>query len=336
MAEMTIQPASAGTAPKPEFRAHSGRTAVLINAQSGTVRSMGVDAARALVESELSKWPAPAELHILSGAEIDSTVRDMIRSKTVSAIVAGGGDGTIASIAGHLAGTDIALGMLPLGTMNLMAKSLNISQDLTEALSQLGNATTQKIDVGRVDGRVFLHHVSLGIQPRMVRIRERLGYSSRWTKMLAGARAMLSVILKPQSMRLKAVIDGQPREMKAPAFVISNNRYEDSGWMKHKRLDEGVLGVYAVKPMSTLAFLKLAMDMLRGRWRDNLNVEEGSAHEVRLEKRRRFGGKSRALLGSLDGEVTLLRSPVEIRIDRSALNVLVPPVENAGNGQELS
>jgi diacylglycerol kinase family enzyme len=304
------------------------RTAVLINAQSGTVRSMGLEAARSLVEAELAKWKIRPELHILDGPEIDDAVRKMVRDPAVSAVVAGGGDGTIASVAGQLAGTDIALGILPLGTMNLMAKSLNMSQDLAQALAQLGNAGTRMIDVGRVENRIFLHHLALGIQPRMVRIREKLGYSSRMTKMLAGARAMLSVMLKPQSLRLKAEIDGRPVEMKSPALVISNNRYENSRWMKHSRLDEGLLGLYAVKPMSRLSFMKLAMDMLRGRWRENLNVQEDSAHHVRLEKRRRFGGKSRAILATLDGEVTLLNSPVEVRIEPRVLKVMVPRVQD--------
>ena len=317
--------ASTGSTTASEIATPQGRRAVvLINAQSGTVRSMGVEAVRQLLETELAKWPQKTEFRIVNGADIEEAVKGLIADGDVSSVIAGGGDGTITSIAGQLAGKNIALGILPLGTMNLMAKSLEIGPDLTQALAQLGNAEQRMIDVGRVDGRVFLHHLSLGIQPRMVRVREKLGYSSRLTKMLAGARAMLSVILKPQSLRLKAEIDGRPVELKAPALVISNNRYENSVWMKHSGLDEGLLGLYAVKPMSKFAFMKLALDMLRGRWRDNLNVIEDTAQHVRLEKRRRFGGKSNAILATLDGEVALLNSPIDVRIDPQALRVLTP------------
>ena len=73
------------------------------------------------------------------------------------------------------------------------------------------DAERQDVDAARAGGRLFLHHISFGIQPRMVRIRERLGYSSRLTKMLAGLRALVSVLLKPQSQRLSLEIDGRPR-----------------------------------------------------------------------------------------------------------------------------
>ena len=306
--------------------ATAGRTAVLINAQSGTVRSIGVEAMRNILEGELTKWPQKPEFSIIDGSEIDTAVKGLVTTGGVSTIIAGGGDGTIASIARHLTGTDIALGILPLGTMNLMAKSLDISPDVSGALAELGRANSRLIDVGRVEDQIFLHHLSLGIQPRMVRIREKLGYSTRLTKMLAGLRAMFSVVMNPQSLRLKAIIDGHTVELKSPALVISNNLYADSTWMKHRSLEEGLLGIYAVKPMSWLAFVKLALDMFRGRWRDNLNVLEDSAKHVIIEKRRRFGGKSRAILCTLDGEVTLLSTPLEVRINPLALKVLTPLV----------
>ena len=158
--------------------ATGGAAAILINSKSGTVRSMGAEAAARLVESEIADWPDACEVRLIEGSELTDAVAAIVAGGKVSRIIVGGGDGTVASVAGQLAGTDIALGILPMGTMNLMAKALGIAPDLSVALGQLKDASARNIDAARAGDRLFLHHVSFGIQPRMVKIRERLGYSS--------------------------------------------------------------------------------------------------------------------------------------------------------------
>lgn len=310
-----------------------GPAMVLVNGKSGTVRSMGVETVNTLIGAALQEWPAGSEVHVIDGSEIEEAVNRVIAEGKYKTIIVGGGDGTIASVAGQLLGSDIALGILPLGTMNLVAKNLGIDSRLAEAIEQLKTADHRKIDAGLADGNIFLHTVSFGIQPRMVKIREKLGYNSRFSKIMAGARAMLSVLLQPQSLRLRASIDGRRMDFKAPAVVVSNNIYENSMGLRASRMNEGLLGFYALQPMSTLAYLRLALDLLRGRWRDNLNVREEHAQHVQIEKRRRFGGKSNKIVAALDGEIKLLPSPVEIRIAPLALKVLVPQLSKtqAGN-----
>jgi diacylglycerol kinase family enzyme len=223
------------------------------------------------------------------------------------------------------------MGILPMGTMNLMAKALGMSADLGEALAQLESAEARDVDAARAGERLFLHHVSFGIQPRIVRIRERLGYNSRLTKMLAGLRALLSVLLRPKASRLRLEIDGRPREIKAPALIVSNNIYEDSAWLKQAQLDEGLLGIYALQPMSRLALLGLARDLLRGRWRDNLNVSEEHGRSVTIGiNRRRFGRLRRRIWASIDGELSLLDLPLRITSEPGAVRMLVPRPKEMG------
>ncbi len=298
-------------------------TAILINRQSGTVRSMGEDAVRALV-AEAWQGEAAPQLFLIDGSEVDATVRLLIGQRAITRLIVGGGDGTITSVAGLLAGTGIALGLLPLGTMNLMANALGISADPAEALRQLHGAVVTRIDAARAGDELFLHHVSFGIQPRMVRFREKLGYSSRLTKMLAGVRAMAAVLLKPQSQRLRLTLDGRVLEVKAPAVLVSNNVYANSAWLKQATLDQGVLGVYIVKPMPALSYLRLALDLLRGRWRDTLNVQEERARIVTIEHRRRFGRRAKSIRATIDGELRLLPLPLTVTSEPAALDVLVP------------
>ena len=306
-------------------------TAILINRQSGTVRSMGEDAVRVLV-AKAWEGEEPPELFLIDSSEVDATVRRLTGEHRITRLIVGGGDGTITSVAGLLAGHGIAMGIMPLGTMNLLANALGISADPAEALRQMHGAVTRRIDAARAGDELFLHHVSIGIQPRMVKIREKLGYSSRLTKMLAGLRAMAVVLLNPQSQRLRLTLDGRVLEVKAPAVLISNNVYENSAWLKQGALDEGVLGIYMVKPMSSLAYLRLALDLLRGRWRDNLNVREDRARSVTIERHRRFGRRAKSIRATLDGELRLLPLPLTITSDPAALEVLVPAPAGALEG----
>jgi len=305
------------------------RTAVIVNRKSGTVRSMGEEAARAMIAAAFGTG---AEVLLVAPSEIEPTIQRLTQGGGISRIIVGGGDGTVASVAGLLAGSGIAMGILPLGTMNLMAKTIGLSANPAEALQQLREAEPRSVDAARIGGRLFLHHISFGIQPRILRMRERLGYSSRLTKMLSGFRALVSVFLKPQSQRLTLAVDGARREIKSPALIVSNNIYADADWLRQARLDQGLLGVLALKPMSRLAFLRLALDLFRGRWRDNLNIAEEHARSVTIEiSRRRFGRKRRSIWASIDGELSLLDLPVTITSEPGAVCMLTPRQPREGD-----
>lgn len=308
-----------GAGPMPDMSPME-RTAVIINRQSGTVRSMGEEAVRALVADALPQ----ACIALVDGREVDDRIRAFVAEGGLVRLIVGGGDGTLASAAGLLAGTGIALGVLPLGTMNMVAKTIGMAPALGDALAQMKDADVRQVDAARAGGRLFLHHVSFGLQPRLVKIREKLGYRSRLTKMLAGLRALAAVLIAPRALRLVLETGGAPREVRSSALIVSNNVYEDAMIPRQRRLDEGILGVYALAPMSLGVFLHLAFDLLRGRWRDNLNVTEDRASEVRILARRRFGRKSRSIKATLDGELALFDLPLAITSEPGALCMLVP------------
>lgn len=296
------------------------RTAVVINRQAGTVRSMGETAARQLIADALG---AEADVALIDGAGIEDHIQQLLRDG-IDRLIVGGGDGTLASAAGLVAGSQTALGILPLGTMNLMAQTIGMAADPTTALVQLREAEVKQVDAARANGRLFLHHVSFGLQPRMVRIRERMGYSSRLTKMLAAARATFAVLLDPQAQRLGLRIDGEPLELRTPGLIVSNNVYENAMMLKQARLDEGVLGIYALEPMALASYLRLAIDVLRGRWRDNVNVRELRGTAINLTRHRRLRRDSRSIRATIDGELTLFDLPLSIESEPGALRLLVP------------
>ncbi|MEO5735178.1 MAG: diacylglycerol kinase family protein [Rubrivivax sp.] len=98
------------------------------------------------------------------GGEIAVKVTQAI-SQRADVIVAGGGDGTVSAVAAALTGGDIALGVLPLGTLNHFAKDLGLPLTLDEAVRQIAAGQTTRVDVGGVNGRVFVTNSSLGLYP---------------------------------------------------------------------------------------------------------------------------------------------------------------------------
>lgn len=296
------------------------RFLVIINRGSGTVRSLGVEAVKAMVEGTL-KDKAEADVDFLDGSEVISRVERSLNEGRHEVIVVGGGDGTLSSVAGRLVGTAVALAVLPLGTMNMIARTLGIEGSLEQALATIAAGDIANVDVGRVNGRVFLHQVSFGMQPRVVKLREKIGYRSRVTKMLSGVAALLGVLSRPRPVRLIGMVDGQLVKLKLPALSVSNNIFRDDRPAIADRLDGGTLGVYMITARRWRDYLRLMLAALRGTWKDDDMVDARPAQTVRIETRRFAGQK---ILASIDGELTYLEAPVELVIDPGALRMVVP------------
>src|SRR5512141_2991339 len=126
----------------------------------------------------------PAEVHIME-ADDSSDVSTLVRkavAENSKLVLAAGGDGTINAVATALIGTDAVLGVLPLGTFNHFAKDLNIPLVLEAAVANIFHGEVASVDVGEVNGRIFLNNSSLGIYPGVVQEREahqRKGHS-KW------------------------------------------------------------------------------------------------------------------------------------------------------------
>ncbi|MFN0191670.1 MAG: diacylglycerol/lipid kinase family protein, partial [Aestuariivirga sp.] len=298
-------------APKPS------RALVLINRKSGTVRSRGAEAVKELVEEKLGKAFSRLDVELIEG-DATRRIEHARDSGEYDVIIAGGGDGTISSTAGLLSGTNIILGALPLGTMNLFVQALGFSPRLDGALDQLAAAHVEAIDVGTVNGRVFLHQVSFGLQPRMARIRERMGYSSRLTKMFTGFRALLIVAANPKLVRVRVDADGAAQKVKAPLLIVSNNPLgAKSNVSLPQTLSSGQLGYYILTEFSFRMLFRLARDYLANRFDANEAIEKRTVTALTIKKRSRNRLRRRKklkILSSIDGEIVHLDNPVSFTI----------------------
>ena len=136
--------------------AHSVAVVVNAGARLGAAPQLAVETL------QRAGLPVSSVHHVLSGAELPGTL-DRVLADGHDLVVVGGGDGTVSYAAGRLAGTGTVLGVLPLGTANDLARTLEIPGDLAGACAALAGGKVVDIDLGRANGHPFLNVASVGL-----------------------------------------------------------------------------------------------------------------------------------------------------------------------------
>ena len=250
--------------------------------------------------------------------KLPARLRDALED--ADAVVVAGGDGTVACAASALAGTGTPLGILPGGTMNLLACDLHLPiADLDAAADVILAGQTRDIDVGMIGEHVFLCACMLGEPARLGRHREQSRLHGRVWRFVRMARAAARIVATPRRLRLTLTVDGVAHKLKTSALTITLNALEDGQGRMFGRavLDGGQLVAYAVCRSSVFALVRSFVRMARGRPRDPaLLVLEGEA--MRIES-----GLG-ALHVLVDGEERLMTTPVDLTIRPRALRVFAP------------
>jgi diacylglycerol kinase family enzyme len=300
--------------------------AVIINASSGSNDKQGV---RERLAELFTARGLDARISLAgSGSEIVELARRAVR-EDCDPVVAGGGDGTINAVAAEIIGTERRLGVLPLGTLNHFAKDLNIPLDLEGAAGTILGGRVARVDVGEVNGRIFLNNSSLGLYPSIVRHREkqqeRLG-RGKWPAFLW---ATLSVLRRYPFLNVRLSTDKEELRRYTPFVFVGNNEYEMESFNVGARscLDAGQLSLYTAHGTGRLGLLRFAFRALFGGLRREKDFDAVCTKEVWVETRR-----SRLRVAT-DGEVTVIPTPLHYRVRPGALRVIVPHIEE-GKGKE--
>ncbi len=251
--------------------------------------------------------------------DVRDAAREALKAKP-ALLVAAGGDGTISAVADVLCGTGTALGVVPCGTLNHFARDLGIPLDRAEAARAIAAGRRIAVDAGEVNGRGFINNVSLGLYPGMVRERERQQRRLRRSKRHAMLWATLAVLNRPPLLDLRLELDDEVHDCRAPFVFVGNNDYEMEGFDigTRARLDGGCLNVYTTRGCSAGSLVMLTLRALFGRLRQAEDFVESKASTLRVTSRKR------RLLVAIDGEVTTMDTPLELRMRRRALQVIVP------------
>jgi diacylglycerol kinase family enzyme len=237
-------------------------------------------------------------------------------------LVVAGGDGSVACAAGALLGTGISLGLIPCGTMNLLAKDLHIDpSDREAAIRILTEGRSRRIDAGTLGEHVFLCASMLGTPARLSRHRE--AGRQRGNGLLAWAgfgSAALRALGRNRSMRVVLRLDGQVIQRRSPSITITVNRLNDASGRLFGRddLSGGELVVYIVPRASVFRQVRLLL-------RTILTGRLSAPHvEILVTKHLEIHSHHAAMHVLLDGELRLMAPPLRYSIKPDALDVLVP------------
>lgn len=290
---------------------------VIVNGGAGT----GHDQSAADdLRAKLRDAGLDAELVLADGGEDMIAAARRALKEGVRLVAAGGGDGTINAVASVLVGSGVTFGVLPLGTLNHFAKDLGIPLDLDDAVRNLATGTPKQVDVGEVNGRIFLNNSGLGLYPDIVRDREKQQRRLGRGKWPAALWAGLSALRRYPFLSMRFNVGGEHLARRTPFVFIGNNPYTMQGLSigARERLDTGVLSLYVAQHPTRFGLLRFAFDALRGRLGEERDFDVLQAPSLDIDTHRK------RLRVATDGEVTVMNPPLRYRVRPGALTVLVP------------
>jgi diacylglycerol kinase family enzyme len=177
------------------------------------------------------------------------------------------------------------------------------------------------VDVGEVNGRVFINNSSLGLYPQIVAHREKQQEQLARGKWAAFIWAMLGALRRFPFLDLRITLEGKQLVRRTAFLFVGNNEYQINGFNLggRKCIDRGNLGLYLTHRTGRFGLFRLGFHALFGRVEQAEDFDAFCVQEATIEARRP------RLLVATDGEVTSLETPLYYRVRPRALRVMVPP-----------
>lgn len=295
---------------------------ILLNGSGGTIRRLGPDHVKSVIEQTFG--PTIDKILISEPHHFCDELRDLNHNPQTHTLLVGGGDGTAVCAAEYLAGRGIPFGVLPLGTMNLLAQDLGAAPTFEETMGRFAGLREDKIDLGIVNDRFFLCSAVIGVVPESATLREELrdevelGALARFVATVA--RGMSGT--DRQMLHLHMAGSELPLSLETTSLIISNNRFLQNPQASTDRflretLKDGKLAVYSAAPDGMMDGLRLMLKMVQGTaWHDDEAILSFETPSLTI------GGADEKILISLDGEPLEMKSPLNFSIQPESLPVM--------------
>ena len=262
------------------------------------------------------------DVHEVEAEELQPAVRAAAAAGATRVLVSGG-DGTIASAADALLGTDCELAVLPGGTLNHFARDLGLPRDDLAACVEIASTRAARpVDVGTINGRVFLNTGSIGVYVAFVRVRERLepfmGY--HLASVFAAVRSWASL----HGFDV-AVTDGDgTRSYHTPLLYVGVGERELGRRELGARVPNGprALHAFVLRETARARLLGRAIAVLANGMR---SLMRSGSLEVHLVQEFVVHLHRPSATLALDGELVRMDAPLEFRFVENALRIVAPP-----------
>jgi YegS/Rv2252/BmrU family lipid kinase len=287
------------------------RTLAIVNPAAGRgagaklASTFAAEMARAGLSVDVVMTPAPGEAARLASSGVEDGYER---------VIAVGGDGTANEVANGLVGTDVALALYPIGSGNDFSRALGYPRKRDRLAAFLASASERRIDVGEVNGRIFLNTAGVGIDGHVV---ERIIASSRVVGPTLGylVGSIVSIATyRPREMRMR--IDAVSRAGKHLLVVAANGTHFGSGMhvAPDAKLDDGQLDIVVAGDLGRWPSLVALAKLYRGTHVDGRTVLAFRATSLDVEL-------DAPQPTQLDGEASRA-SALRIRVRPRALTVL--------------
>lgn len=299
--------------------------AVVMNVRSGHLDS---DERLQVVRGALE---AAGRMHSLWPVESADSLADAVARarnwalERSGALVAAGGDGTVNTLAQVAFRSQLPVGILPQGTFNYVARSHRIPVELEPSLRSLLQSRPVPVQVGRVNGHLFLVNASMGLYPQVLEDRE--AFKQQWGRYRfnAALSALLTVMREHRNWTLELDLGDREVVVRTATLFVGNNRMQLDrlGLPESQVIGHGLLGAVVVKPVSRWGLLGLALRGALGRLAE-ADAAQNFAFR-RLTVRTRGRRSHRTTRVAVDGEVMRFDTP--LHFDVATLPLLLPPSE---------
>lgn len=298
---------------------------LIYNPASGTLLELAAeDDLPVYFKSLLAAFPdVQVTLVAFKGDQLNQ-LKQVLKRTPPEAVWVAGGDGTVLAVANLTESLNIPLGVLPGGTMNLLARDIGMSLTMQMAVRQLIHADVEYIDRAEINGRPFLCISNFGMSTKLTERRERLRRHAGWIRwpMMLGYMLKFMFIYPPIHIRLE--VNGTVHQLRTRAVTVTNNPLAAESTIIPMRcaLNQGVLGVYVTRDRSIWSLPRLIFRLLIGDWQEDEDMLIFKASAVKVSVRRR----KRKLKTMSDGELFRDKLPLKYRIHSRVLPILKPGV----------
>lgn len=287
----------------------------LVNARAGEVLQRGEAAFADSIAAGFRKSGIDCEVRFVAPKKLPSAIEAALDEEPDALLVAGG-DGTVNLLLPQLIASDVPVGLLPLGTLNLLARDIGLEGNLDDIVSHLSRLHARFVDLGEVNGRLFHSNAGLGFFARMAREREDARHLVPSSKTLGFMLAAMRAIWFHRPISIEVTVNGVAQTHEADALLVTNNHFEGSPWHRD-RLDTGMLEVHMLKAAGRTQRIRAALAVYRGTWRDLPHLQSFTTDAVTVRRR----GRSRSTI-ALDGEIYRVSNPIRFRSKPAAIELI--------------
>lgn len=232
-------------------------------------------------------------------------------------IIACGGDGTINEVASCIVGTDIILGILPVGSGNGLASNLNIPRDFEKAIAIIKNGNTSSIDVGKINEKYFFSNTGIGIDALIIKKYEHSGKRT----LSSYIKAALSSSFKYKARRAIVTFGGQ--QIKTSPFMLFISNSNEMGYKMsltpRASLTDGLLDMVIIPELSFFGKMRLGIHVLTRSIEKFKQAEHYSVQDVHIEMPEKI-----FIDTQIDGEIHNIKTnKINVSILPKSLKVLV-------------